>query len=229
MALKLPLCPFMGPPHTAEPPRPFRELPADYETNPFKYLPPQYVLSEDELDLAARYDKGDFSRGYLASQIACFRREKTPQEHAQRRKSFAPIQLHADRLGVALPPALLELVEADEYNNRLRHNSVWLSFGDEIVPLPAHPNYFLLLVFAEGQRCCYWHLLFQPDGSHAMAWSEHGFGDSKAYPGGRQPDPTQFQIYQCANSFNAWLVNFFFECIEEDATYDRRLKQFPPT
>jgi hypothetical protein len=209
MPIELPACPFMGPPHPAEPPRPLRELPSDFETNPFKYLPPRYVLSADELDLAARYEQGDFSRGYLASQTAYFRREKTPEEHARRRNRFAPIQAQAERLGLAFPPALLELVETDEYNNRLRHNTMFLSFGTEIAPLPAYPNHFLLLVFAEEQGCGNWHLLFKPDGSHAMALSEHGFGDYDAYPGGKQPDPTRYEVYQCADSFNAWLVNFF--------------------
>jgi hypothetical protein len=46
-------------------PQPTSVLPLECETQPFKYLPPKMVLSDAELDLAARYEKGDFSGGYV--------------------------------------------------------------------------------------------------------------------------------------------------------------------
>ena len=229
MNLPLPRCPYMGPTITDDngDTPPIRMLPPDFATNPFKYLPPRYVLSEDEVDLAARYEQGDFSRGYMQSQIAYFRRDKTLTEHANRKHRFGELKGKAARLGIVLPPALVELVENDDYINRLRHNTVWLGFADEIVPLPSHSDHYLMLVFVEAQGCGNWHLLFAPDGSHMMALSEHGFGDSSAYPGGKQPDPSRFAVYECADSFNAWLVNYFAECVAEDAHYDRLLLQYP--
>ena len=37
----------------------------EYETDPFRYLPPRITLSAEELDLANRYERGDFSGGYI--------------------------------------------------------------------------------------------------------------------------------------------------------------------
>ena len=50
--LRLPACPFLGPTARDKAWTP-RLLPADYATEPFKYLPPKIVLSDAELGLAA--------------------------------------------------------------------------------------------------------------------------------------------------------------------------------
>lgn len=222
----LPTCPFMGPVADGQP-QPNRVLPLDSATQPFKYLPPKLVLPGAELDLAARYEKGDFSGGYLSSQIAFFRRGPSAVEHQKRREELRRLQAEVDRRGLVLPKAFVELVESDDYVSRLRHNCIWIRLPDELVPLPSDPDYTLFLIFGEGQGCGYWHLLLAPDGGHIVVFSDHHFGLRNMYPGGYEPDLASFTVYRCADSFSQWIVNFFAESIEEDRHYEEMLKKYP--
>jgi hypothetical protein len=166
----LPTCPFLGPGADGQT-QPTRILPPDYETQPLKYLPPRIVLSDEESELAARYEKGNFSGGYVTSQIACFRRGPSAEQHQRRREKFQRLKAEVDRRGLILPEAFIELVESDDYVSRLRHNYIWIQLPDELVPLPSDPEFTLFLIFGEGQGCGYWHLLLAPDGGHVVAFS----------------------------------------------------------
>lgn len=224
--LDLPTCPFFFSKADGQP-RPTRVLPPDYETQPLKYLPPKIALSPEDLELATRYEKGDFSGGYMKSQIALFRRGPSAKEHQERREKFERLKAEVDRRRLVLPKAFVELVESDEYVSRLRHNCIWIQLPDELVPLPSHPEYTLFLVFGEGQGCGFWHLLLAPDGGHVMALSEHPFGVHYTDPSGREPDLASFKVYRCADSFAQWIVNFFAESIEYDRRYEEALKKYP--
>ena len=224
--LSLPTCPFLGP-STHPSKESTRELPPDFETHPFKYLPPRIVLTHAELDLAQRYRNGDFSGGYATSQIACFRLGPTPECHHQRRETFRRLEAEVDRQGLVLPDTYVELVESDDYVTRLRHNTIWLTIPDEIVPLPSNPEYKLYLIFREGQGCGYWHLLLGPDGSQLVTFSEHPFGLRNMYPGGFEPDTSTIVVYQCARSFPEWIVLYFADCMDGDRHYEMMLAEYP--
>jgi hypothetical protein len=222
----LPACPFMGPVAAHQPWTP-RVLPADYERQPLKYLPPRIVLSDVELELAARYEKGNFSGVYVTSQIAFFRRGPSAEQHQKRREKFQRLKAEVDRRGLILPEAFIQLVESDDYVSRLRHNCIWIQLPDELVPLPSDPEFTLFLIFGEGQGCGYWHLLLAPDGGHVVAFSEHPFGLRNIYLSGYQPDLASFKVYRCADSFAQWIVNFFAESIEGDRHYEEMLRKYP--
>jgi hypothetical protein len=222
----LPTCPFLGPLTDEEAWLP-RLLPPDYETQPFKYLPPPILLSAKELELAARYEKGNFSGGYVTSQIAFFRRGPSAEQHQERREKFRRLKADVDGRGLVLPEAFVELVESDDHVSRLRHNCIWLRLPDELVALPSNPAFTLFLIFGEGQGCGYWHLLLAPDGGHVVTFSEHPFGLRNIYPGGYEPDLASFLIYRCADSFSQWIVNFFAESIEGDRHYEETLRKYP--
>jgi hypothetical protein len=223
---QLPTCAYFGPTAGDEPP-PSRPLPPDYATQPLKYLPPTIALSPEELELADRYEKEDFSGGYLASQIAYFRRGPSLEEQRQRREKFQGLHAEINRLGLVLPDAYVELIKSDEFMRRLRHNTIWLQLPDEIVPLPSAPEHKLFLIAVEGQGCSYWHLLLSPDGGHIVTTSGHPFGLSGMFPGGGGPDIADCEVYQCAASFEEWIVSYFVECVAEDRHYEEMLKAHP--
>lgn len=224
--LKLKTCPFLGP-SPDEDPRPNRPLPPDYDTRPFEYLPPKIALSGAEFELTLRYERGDFSGGYLTSQIAYFRRGPTAEQNGQRREQFRRLKAEVDRLGLVLPAAYIELVESDDFVARLRHNTIRLRLPDELAPLPSSPEYKLFLTFGEGQGGGYWHLLLAPDGGHVVTFSDHPFGLRNVFASGYEPDLASCEVYQCAASFSQWVVNFFAECIEEDRRYEEILETHP--
>jgi len=203
------------------------QLPPDYKTNPFKYLPPEIVLSDAELKLAEQYENGDFSGGYLSSQIAYFRRARRREDHDRRRAKFHQIKTVTAAEGLTLPSEFITLMETDSYVDRLRHNTIWLQLPDEIVPLPADPSRQMLLFCGEGQGCGYWHLLLSPDGTHCVAYCDEPFGKKGIYPSGYEPDLGDFEVNQCADSFAEWIVAYFAACIQEDRKYEALLAKFP--
>jgi hypothetical protein len=219
-------CPFLGPSIGGERPS-NRPLPADYETDPFKYLPPRLTLSDAEIELADRYNRGDFSGGYMASQIAFFRRGPSTENHRRRRERFQRIRAEVNRRGLVLPNAYVELVESDDYVSRLRHNNIWLRIPDELAPLPSAPDHMLYLIFYESQGCGYWHLLLSPDGGHVVTTSEHDFGIRHESTAVQVEDLASIEVYQCAESFTAWIVNYFAECLEHDRHYEEMLRDYP--
>jgi hypothetical protein len=219
-------CPFLGP-NAGDEPSPNRPLPADYETDPFKYLPPRLSLSDTERELASRYDKGDFSGGYIASQIAFFRCGPSAENHHRRRARFQRMKAEVDRRGLVLPQAYVDLVESDDYVSRLRHGNIWLRIPDELVPLPSAPDHVLYLIFYESQGCDYWHLLLSPDGGHVVTYSKHDFGIRYESTYWQEEDLASIEVYQCAESFAAWIVNYFAECLEHDRHYEDLLKEYP--
>jgi hypothetical protein len=185
------------------------------------------VLSDAELDLAARYEKGNLSGGYVTSQIALFRRGPSMEQHQRRREKFGRLKAEVDRRGLVLPAAFVELVDSDDYVSRLRHNCIWIQLPDDLVPLPSDPQHTLFLIFGEGQGCGYWHLLLAPEGGHVIAFSEHPFGIRGIYPRGREPDLASFKVYRCADSFAQWIVNFFAESVEGDRRYEEIPEKYP--
>jgi hypothetical protein len=223
---KLRTCPFLGPGADDEAHAP-RILPPDSDTQPLNYLPPRLVLSEAELELASQYERGDFSGGYVTSQIARFRRGPSPESHQRRREKFRGLKAQVHRLGFVLPDSFIQLAEADDFVARLRHNTIWLRLPDEVVPLPSAPDHRLFLIFGEGQGGGYWHLLLAPDGGHVVTFSEHPFGLGNVYLPGYEPDPASFEVFQCAANFPEWIVNYFAECVENDRRYEEMLEKYP--
>jgi hypothetical protein len=221
--LNLPTCPWFGPVDEGES-QLAAELPADYETDPLKYLPPKIMPSSAELELAAQYEKGDFSGGYLTSQIARFRRGPAAKDHDQRREKFVQLKEEVARRGLVLPEVFVALVESDDYIGRLRHNNLWLQLPDELVPLPENPECVLFLFFGEGQGCGFWHLLLTPDGTPIVTFNEHPFGSRYCR---YQPDLASGEIYRCADSFSQWIIQFFEESKKEDLKYEELLKKYP--
>jgi len=192
-----------------------------------KYLPQKIVLSDEDLELAARYEKGIFAGGYVTSQIASFRRGPSAEQHQKRREKFRHLKADVERRGLVLPGAFVDLVESDDYVSRLRHNCIWIQLPDDLVPMPSDQEFTLFLIFGESQGCGYWHLLLAPDGGHLVAFSEHPFGLRNIYPNGHQPDLAAFKVYRCADSFSQWIVNFFAESIEGDRHYEEMLRKYP--
>jgi hypothetical protein len=205
-----------------------RPLPADFANEPLKYLPPRISLSESDLALAAQYELGDFSGGYITSQIAFFRRGPTPERNRERREKFRRLRTEVDRCGLTLPDAFVELVESDDAVARLRHDTIWLRLPDELAPLPSDPDCRLFLIFSESQGGGYWYLLLARDGGHAVAYSElYPFGIHNAFLPGYEPDLHSVEVYQCAGSFPEWIVNFFAECEKVDRKYEKMLREHP--
>jgi hypothetical protein len=204
-----------------------RTLPGDYRTNPFRYLPPVYDLSEAEARLAEQYERGDFSGGYAASQIAHFRRPLPAEQHAHRRARLAAVQRQLRELGLSLPATAVTLFETDEFVDRLRHPNVWPELPDHPAPLPGDPSLYLVLMFGEGQGCGYWHQLLGREGDVGVVFSEHPFGCPSEFPSGLGPQDDPDEVMLCADSFEEWAVNYFFECIEEDRHYAETLVRFP--
>ncbi len=223
----LPKCPYFGPTSDDSESIEAFELPADYDTDPFRYVPEAITLSDAELKLADQYENEDFSGGYLASQIAHFRRPRPKQKHESRRAKFRDLRKNVEREGLVFPSAFVELVESDDYHDRLRHNTIWLTLPDEIVPLPADPSRKLFLIAYECQGCDYWHLLLAPDGTHAIAYCAEPLGRRNMYPGGFKLDPATVDVYQCADSFCEWIVAYFVDCERGDRHYEEMLERYP--
>jgi hypothetical protein len=225
---KLKTCPYLGP-IDPDPGRrsPKRRLSADHASQPLKYLPPRISLSASELELASQYEAGDFSGGYITSQIAFFRRGPTAPRHRERRNKFRRLKKKVDRYGLVLPDAFIELVESDDAIARLRHDTIWLTLPDELAPLPSNPADKLFLIFREAQGGGYWHLLLLPHGGHVVTYSEHPFGLRRVFLKGYEPDPASVEVYQCAKSFSQWIVNYFMECVKVDRKYANILRKYP--
>jgi hypothetical protein len=223
--LQLHKCHYFGPYFDDKPDR--VSLPPDAADDPFRYVPDAITLTPEELDLATRYENNDISGGYLTSQIAHFRKPQSAERHAERRRRFGNLQLSARAGGFRLPQSFVKLAESDDYNNRIRHNSIWLSITDRLVALPAAPDHQLATIFYEGQGCAYWHLLLAPDGSHLVALSGEPLGSDGDYPGDFQPDLSSFKFYQCAASFDEWLAYYFLDCIATDKHYTAMLARNP--
>ncbi len=201
------------------------ELTDDYEATPFKYLPTEITISDAERKLVEQYESGDFSGGYLTSQIACFRRPKPKQRHDDRRAKFYVLRKQVEAEGLVLPPAFIELVETDNYIDRLRHNTIWLQLPDQIVPLPDDPSRKMFLMFHGSPDYGGWHLLLSPDGTHVVTYCDRPVGLVNGYPPGRAPNVANCDVYQCSETFNEWIVNYFADCIRGDHRYDELLQR----
>ena len=200
------------------------ELPADYADDPLKYLPACYNLSPEESDLAEQYGKGDFTGGYLASQIAHFRRGKSPEAHQERRKRFRAMKHEVLERGFVLPPLLERVIESDDAMDRLRHNTIWLTVPHELVAFPHDSELLLFLIARESQGADFWHLLLSPAGEHLVTWCGYGFG----MPGYSQDEPAEGEdeFFCCAESFDEWAVRYFLDSAAGDRRYDELLAKY---
>jgi hypothetical protein len=223
---QLPKCHFLGLSQSrAE--RDRITLPSNAAGDPFAFLPPAVELSTEELDLAARYENNDISGGYLRSQIAHFRKPKPKEQHEERRARLRNLQSLVDAEGLKLPDSFVKLVENDDYINRIRHNTIWLTLPEKLVPMPRTPQHQLANIFYEGQGCGFWHLLLAPDKSHVVVFSGDPLGLPGEYIGGFKPDLATYTFYQCAPTFDEWLVYYFLECIDHDKHYADMLEKYP--
>src|SRR5262245_743358 len=138
---ELPKCHYFGPHFGEKPDR--VTLPTNAAADPFAFLPDAIELSPEELDLATRYENNDLSGGYLRSQIAHFRKPQPKERHEQRRARMRTLQLLVAAKRLKLPASFVRLAGNDDYNNRIRHNNVWLMLPDALVPFPSAPDHFL--------------------------------------------------------------------------------------
>jgi hypothetical protein len=221
---EFPTCPFLGPGEDGVLPN---VLPADYESDPLKYLPPRIVLSAEESDLAERYERGDTSRGHFTSLYAHIRRGGSPAGHQERREKFRAIKAEVEARGLVLPPAFVQLVESDDFVSRLRHEFIFISLPDVLVPLPAHPDHVLFLMGEEGYGCGYWLLLLAPDGGHEVIFSDQIIGRVDLWPGYKPQDVAKCKLFRCAENFNQWIVNFCLECVAQDRKQEEFLRKYP--
>lgn len=222
----LPECHFLGPYDEDDPPDPLG-LPKDWSGDPFEYLPKTYTLTDEELELAAKYERSDISGGYIRSQVAHFRKPKSAQRHSERKARLATIIAATESQGLALPESFLKLTQTNDYIDRIRHNLIWLRLYPILVPFPHAPEYKLVEIFYEGQGCGYWALLLGPDRSHCVVFYGDSLNTESSYPHGHAPDYSDFSFYRCAASFDQWLAYYFLDCHNSDQTYENLLKQFP--
>lgn len=173
----------------------------------FQYLPAEIPFTPEMGELADRYVNNDIDwRHYPAFQAAAFLRPKTDAEHNRRRAEFSQLRRSAETEGFSLPDVFCELVETDNYIDRLHHNGIWLRLPEELWRLPAAPSRLMFLMFTEGQGCCHWHLLLSPDGTHSVVCSDYAFGC--LWMSGRVPDYSKWEVRLCADSAEEWLFHF---------------------
>jgi hypothetical protein len=197
-----------------------RSLPDDLTESLFQYLPVEIPFTAEMERLADRYVNNDIDwRHYPAFQAAAFLRPKADSEHKRRRTEFGQLRRSAEAEGFALPDVFCELVETDNYINRLHHNGIWLRLPEELWRLPAAPSRLMFLMFTEGQGCCHWHLLLSPDGTHSVVCSDNAFGLPSAWMSGKVPDHSKWEVQLCADSVEEWLFHFFTEAAEYDRQY----------
>lgn len=202
-------------------------MPIELPASPFDCLPEPYIPTDDEIRLSDQYVRGDFSGGYLKSQIAHFRRPGSSDSHAKRREKLRGLIQLVSRDQLELPESFLRLVANDEYIDRIRHNTIWLNPVPALTPLPNHPDWKLVQIFYEGQGCGFWFLLLATNEPHRMVFCNESLGIEGEYPNGFMPDITKFQFYECAESFDEWLTYYLLDCIEGDKRYTQLLEQFP--
>ena len=202
-------------------------LPDDLAGNLFKYLPAEIPFTAQMERLANRYVNNEIDwRYYPAFQAAAFLRPKTESEHKRRRAQFDELRRSAEAQGFSVPSVFCELVDTDNYVDRLRHNAIWLELPEELWRLPAEPSQVMFLMFTEGQGCCHWHLLLKPDRTHSVVCSQHAFGCRSAWMSGNVPDYSKWEVHLCADSVEEWLYHFFTEASEHDKQYLDRLSSY---
>lgn len=195
-------------------------LPAGLRETLFQYLPAEFPFTDEMERLADRYINNDIDwRHYPAFQAAAFLRPKTDTEHEQRRTAFHQLRHDAEAEGFSLPDLFCELVETDSYIDRLHHNTIWPQLPEELWRLPADPSRLMFLMFTEGQGCCHWHLLLNPDGTHCVVCSPHPFGCPSAWASGKVPDYSEWKVQLCADSIEEWLFRLFNAASEQDRQY----------
>ena len=205
---------------------PAYNLPDDAATNPLRSLPPVYVPTDDERQLAANYRNGQFgggAKGYVLGQIAAFRVGKPIEQHQRRRAALATLQASLPD-GYVLPPAYIELMQSDDAIDRLRHNTLWISTPHCYEPLPTAEHCLMVPLLSEGQGCINGQLLLTPDGDHVVTLSEYPFGLPPEYRGSQSAAETYSSglraVWIAADEFGEWLVAYFQDCCEGDAHYE---------
>lgn len=194
--------------------------------DPFEYLPQSVAFTPEMEEMADRYIAGDIQwESYAAQQAAQFLRPRSKEQHETRRNQFAELHQQVETMGYSLPKSLCTLVNNDSYMDRLHHNTIWLSFPQELWQLPSQSDKLMFLVFSECQGCGHWHLLLAPDHSHCVVVCEEAFGCPSDWPG-EIPDFGKFEIKLCADSFDEWLTHYFLDSARDDAFYLRELEEW---
>ena len=193
----------------------------------FQYLPAEIPFTAEMEELAERYANSNIDFHYYpAFQAAMFLRPKAHSEHQRRRTQFSKLRQSAEADGFSLPDVFCALVETDQYVDRLHHNTIWLTLPEELWRLPADPSRLMFLMFAEGQGCCYWHLLLGPDGTHSVVCSDEPFGCPSNWMSGMVPDYRNCEVRLCADSVEEWLFHFFTEASDHDRQYVEYLNDY---
>ena len=187
--------------------------------NPFDFIPKPYIATREEKRLAKQYLKGDFSGGYLRSQIAYFRMPKSWAHHLHRKLKTKMLVKLCARANRNVPDVLLALAYNNQFNNRIRHNTIWLRPIPALTPVPSDPAWLLAELFHECQGCGFWFLALGPGDSHAVVYCDDSLGTKGEYPNG-PPDLTTLSFYQCADTLDDWLTYYFLDCQNHDRRYD---------
>jgi len=200
-------------------------MPPVNPVSPFDVLPPVYSPNRTERRLAKQYEAGDFSGGYLTSQIAHFRMPKRLSHHWTRRANAKRLKRRCEKANRELPGNLVTLLHRNDYNNRIRHNTIWLRPVPALTPLPTTPDWLLAQLFYECQGCGFWFIAFGPGNQHTMVYCNDSLGTEGEYPQG-PPDLTTFRFYQCSETLDDWLTYYFLDCQNHDKRYEEHIVQY---
>lgn len=200
-----------------------KDLPPDALANPLAYVPPAVQFTPAMSAMAARYWAHDIDwRYYPAFQAAAYLGPRTAERHAQRREQYQAIKRTAESEGFVIPDVLTELYMSDAYVDRLHHGCVMLQLSEQIVRLPADPQFALLLFLVEDQGKC-WHLLLSTDGTHTVVTADEAFGRFLGNPPGYVP---KWHITQCADSIEPLLLHFFMDSARSNSQHLERLTEY---
>jgi hypothetical protein len=189
------------------------EIPTDVEHRALSFLPAPLELSAHELALAENYENGDLSGGYIESQVAFFRRGPCDESHRVRKQTLCDLAQLLPPLGLTLPSAFVELMMADNLVARLRHNTVRLSLGVELLLAPAEfADCGLLLIAQESQGLGFWYLWLAPDDKHCVVFCSNEYTPDAAV-----------ELFKCANSFAEWLFVYCRDCETSDRSFEHWL------
>jgi len=221
--LQLPTCPTLGPIGDDEHPV---KMPSDWNGDPFTLLPDVYVLNDEESELAQKYRNNDISGGYLRSQIAAFRAPQPQEQHERRRMALSEVQKQILGSPFVLPDAFISVFNNDLFNDRLRHNNIWLDLVPLTFRLPNNDGCAAIQFTSEGQGCCYFSLLLSDDEDHCVLYHEDEAVESYPPPPSISPRLASIPFVRCCNSFDVWLAHYFVDCRQHDDRYTEMLQTF---
>jgi hypothetical protein len=126
----------------------------------------------------------------------------------------------SERLGLRLPEAFWKFMETPALQKRIRSmTDCFLNLDPAPVRVPVGRGY-LIRFLANSQGCFYWYLYVTPDVSDHAVVGSPGLYDTEE--GRQQDEPDPADIIFCAESFEAFLCQFWLENEIGFAEYEHR-------